>query len=98
MDIIILIVILLAVGAILSISRLSHLKHKLSIIGVLVLCLFLFITFMSVANSNSVKINSFGNFFTAIQLYFSWLGHVLGNLGTLTGNAIRMDWFGNSTG
>jgi len=25
-------------------------------------------------------------------LYFSWLGHLAGNFGAITSNAVKMDW------
>lgn len=34
----------------------------------------------------------------AVGLYFSWLATLLNNFGTLTGNAVNIDWGTNSTG
>jgi purine-cytosine permease-like protein len=98
MDIMFLVVILVAVLGIMFIAKLSHMKHKISVISVIVLCLFLYLSFVGVAHTNSIKISSFTEFFTAGKLYFSWLGHVFDNMRTITGNVVRMDWMTNSTG
>ena len=80
-------------------TKLSHLKHRLSIIFLILICLFLYISFLGVASNNSVQIKTVSDFFLVTKLYFSWLGHIFDNIGTLTGNAVRMDWFPtNSTG
>ena len=51
-----------------------------------------------VINANSVDLTSASGIFSSVRLYFSWLGHSFDNLQVLTGNVVRMDWFGNSTG
>ena len=91
------IIILIAFLAVLFIAKLSHLKHKLSIIFLLVFLLFIGFSFMKVADTNSVEIDSASGFMSAAQLYMSWLGHAFDNMRVLTGNAVRMNWFSNST-
>jgi hypothetical protein len=98
MEIILWLIVLLGIGAVIFIGKMGHFRHKLSIIVPVVLLLFIFVTFMNVAHKNSLELRSFGDLFTGLNLYFSWLGHLLGNIGTLTGNAVKMDWIGNSTG
>ena len=61
------------------------------------LVLFIF-TFVKVVNANSVDLNSASGVFSGVKLYFIWLGHAFDNVQVLTGNAVRMNWFGNSTG
>ena len=99
MSLIPLLVVILAAVGILAVSRLTHLKHKLSIISVILLVLFLYISFTGVASNNSVQINSVSDFFSVVKLYFSWLGHVFDNVRVISGNIVRMDWSPiNSTG
>lgn len=92
------IIILLAILGIVFIAKLSHLKHKISISFAILFLLFIYLSFVKVLNSNELDVNSAGEFFSATKLYFSWLGHAFSNIKVLTGNAIRMDWFTNSTG
>jgi len=91
-------ILILAVLGIAFIAQLSHLKHKAGIIALIVFLAFMGITFVLVARANSVDLGSSSGFFSGIKLYFSWIGHALGNLKVLTGNAVRMEWFSNSTG
>lgn len=92
------IIVLAAVLAILFIAKLSHLKHKLSIIALIGFVLIVMLTFMKVANTNSLDVGSTSGFFSGVKLYFSWLGNAFNNFKVLTGNVVRMDWFSNSTG
>lgn len=92
------VIILIGVLAIAFISKLSHLKHKLSITMVILFLLFLVLSFNNVVMNNSVNLASPSGIVSAMQLYFSWLGQVLGNLQVVTGNVVRMDWSGNFTG
>jgi len=91
-------VVLVAILGVLFVAKLSHLKHRLSITGLILFLLFVYITFVVIADNNSVDIGSFKGFFTGIKVYFSWLGHIFGNVRTITGNVVRMDWITNSTG
>ena len=85
--------IILGVVAILAISKLTHLKHKMGVSLIVLLFLFIVLTFIKVAMVNSVDFKSATGFFTAFKFYFSWLGSVFGNLKVITGNIIRMEWF-----
>ena len=41
---------------------------------------------------HDLDLSTFEGVKTAMGLYFSWLGHLAGNLGTITSNAVNMDW------
>jgi len=90
--------ILLAIGifAIYFVLKMSHLKHKMGLTAIILFLLILSLTFVSVVNKNSVELNSPSGVFSAVQLYFSWLGHVFSNAKVITGNIIRMDWFASN--
>jgi len=45
-----------------------------------------------------VDLKTVPGLFKAVKIYFSWLGSVLGNMKSITTNAIKMDWNGNQTG
>lgn len=93
----------IVVGAILAIVivtkliHFKHLKHKISAIAIVCLLLFLGLSFMKITQTNSVDLKSPTGIFSGINLYFSWLGQVFGNVKVITGNVVRMDWFGNLT-
>ncbi len=95
------VLILLVIVAILAISKLIHLnalKHKIVVIILFILLVLFIMTFVSVANSSSVSLKNPSGLLQAGKVYFSWLGHIFDNARVLTGNAVRMNWFGNSTG
>jgi len=73
-------------------------QHKFYAILILVLLIFFYTTGSKIIKENNINIKTFDGMVTAGKLYFSWLGHILGNVKTLTGNVIKMDWGGNSTG
>jgi len=87
------IILIIAIAAIVFLSQLSHLRHKSRVIAIVVVLLFLSLTFLKVASVNSAELGSASGIFQATQFYFSWLGHVFDNLRTITGNIVRMDWF-----
>jgi uncharacterized membrane protein len=93
-------IILIGIVAILVVSKLihfRHIKHRITAIFIILLLLFIVLTFAGVIHNNSIKLNSPAGIFQASKIYLSWLGHVFGNLKVLTGNVVRMDWFGNLT-
>ena len=92
------IIVFAAVIGILLITQLNHFKHKFGVIILILFLLFLSLSFMNVINDNSVDLSSTSGFFSAFKLYFSWLGHVFDNMKVITGNAVRMNWAGNSSG
>ena len=85
--------VLLVVVLILLFTRLNHLKYKIMIVGII----FLLVTFYLAVNKNlsGEKINMFSieGAEKAVKTYFSWIGHVIKNLGSLTGNAAKVDWW-----
>lgn len=85
--------IIAAILIVLFITKLSHLKHKFSTSAIVIFGLLIIVTFLKVANTNSVDLWSFDGFFSGLKIYFLWLGHFADNLRVVTGNVIRMDWF-----
>jgi hypothetical protein len=77
--------------------KFKHFGHRTLIVILLIMILFVYLTASRIVSENNVNMKSFDGVVQAGKLYFSWLGQVGGNLKSLTGNAIRMDWGGNST-
>jgi len=92
-------IIILALAALLIVfkSQLAHMKHRFSILFFVILAAIFIITFVKVVNANSIDLKSPSGIFSGVKLYFSWLGHLFGNLKVITGNMLRMEWFGNIT-
>ena len=87
------IILVLGILGIVFIAKLSHLKHKLSISFVVGFILLLVLSFLKVASTNGIELSGLPGFFSAVQVYFFWMGHVFDNLRVITGNVVRMDWF-----
>lgn len=87
------IILIAAIAAIVFLAKLSHFRHRFKIMAIIAVILLLSLTFLKVADVNSVDLGSASGLFDGVKLYFSWIGHVFGNMRTITGNIVRMDWF-----
>jgi len=72
--------------------KMNHFRHRITIIGLLIFVLFLYSTIVIVNKGNEINLTTSEGIFDAVKVYFGWLGNGFGNLKTLTGNAIKMDW------
>lgn len=72
--------------------KMNHFRHKMTIIAVLMFALFLYTTVTVVNKSNEFDFTTTEGFFDALKVYTGWLGNGFGNLKSITGNAIKMDW------
>jgi len=73
-------------------------QNRFYIVVIILLILFFYISASKVINDNSINLKSFNGWMSLVKLYFTWLGHALGNVKVVVGNVIKMDWSGNSTG
>ena len=72
--------------------ELRRMKHKLWAIFLICLVLFSYISFSLVLKGQDIDYKSVGGLIQAGKIYFSWLGGVFGNVKTITGSAVDMDW------
>ncbi|MDE1848759.1 MAG: hypothetical protein KGH55_01890 [Nanoarchaeota archaeon] len=72
-------------------------RHRTFAIFVIVLLLFTYLSFTFVLNGKNLNLSSWDDLKQAGGLYLSWLGSVFGNMKSLGGNAIKMDWGLNET-
>jgi hypothetical protein len=86
-----LIIIGLVIAAVFAL-KMNHLRHRVWIILIIMLALFLYATMALVYRQNEIKLNTAEDFIHASRIYLGWLGHSFDNLKLLTGNAVRMDW------
>jgi len=77
--------------------KMVHFKHRIILAIMVVLILFFYITFATVASNNAITLDNAAGFFEASKIYFSWLGQAFGNFKSLVGNAVRMDWLPEGT-
>jgi len=85
------IIAVLLIAAVMAI-KLNHLRHRVWIILVIVVALFIYISTAIVYKENQLKVESTQDFFDAARIYLGWLGNGFQNLKSLTGNAVNMDW------
>jgi glucan phosphoethanolaminetransferase (alkaline phosphatase superfamily) len=78
--------------------KMEHLKTRVYVVVVIFLLIFFYLTISGVIEKNKVDIKTFDGVVSAGKLYFSWLGQVFTNSKVIAGNAVKMDWAGNSTG
>lgn len=90
-----------AILVVFVITRLLHFrtwKHKLYVTLFVIVAIFIYSSFSSVIGGSNIDLKNPSGMLQATKLYLSWFGQAFGNLKTLTGNAIRMDWLpGNSS-
>lgn len=67
-------------------------QKRLLVVLAVVLIVGTYFGFYTSIKGHDLDLNTFDGMKTAIGLYFSWLGHLAGNLGAITSNAIKMDW------
>ena len=77
--------------------ELKRMKHKVFAIVLIAFILFLYLTSSYVFEGKGINLKSVDGLKEAGNLYFVWLGSFFGNLKTITVNAIKMNWRGNST-
>ncbi len=77
------------------VSKFIHFEHtgrKITAIAIIVLLLFLYLSFTIVAKSNSLDLTSASGIFQGAKVYFTWIGQSFSNMKTIVANAIKLDW------
>ena len=77
--------------------RVKYIKHKLSWILLIVLALFIYITFMASIIGKNVDLNTYDGLQSSVKLYFAWLGNAFDNTKVITGNAVKLNWNTNTS-
>lgn len=74
------------------IMKLVHIRHKVSLVAIIVFLLFLYLSAIIVNRDNEFDLSTTEGFTGAIRVYFGWLVNGFQNLRVITGNAVKMDW------
>jgi len=75
----------------------QRMKHKLYAFFLIGLVLFLYVSITFTLKDRDIDFTSVQGFVDAGKLYFSWLFSVGKNFGSITTNAIKMDWGANES-
>ena len=78
--------------------ELKRMRHKVFAFILIGIILFIFLTSAFVFKGKGIDYKTLSGIFDASKIYLSWLGGVFSNLGTITTNAIKMDWSNNTIG
>jgi len=71
-------------------------QHRIYTILIVAFILFFYVSGSRVIAENNVDVTSFNGMVTAGKLYVGWLGNIFENTKDIVGNAIKMDWKGDS--
>jgi len=72
--------------------KVSHVKNRMTLVVLVLLALFLVGTVGIIFKTNDLEIDSTEGFFNVVKVYTGWLINGFGNMKTIIGNAIKMDW------
>jgi len=86
----IVIVILVVIG--IFAIKLNHLKHRVFIIMLVLIALFLYASMALVTTQNDVNFDDSEGFFHAFKVYKGWLANGFENVKVITGHVLKMDW------
>lgn len=73
-------------------SEIRKIKHKIWALFLIILIIFGYISFTVTTKNHDLDLRSFSGIMQAFKIYFSWLGNIFGNIKSLTGSAVQMDW------
>ena len=77
--------------------ELRRFKHKFFAILLIGLILFSYFGFAVTLKGKDINYKSIDGLQTVAKLYFIWIGSIFKNLKTITTNAIKLDWKGDSS-
>jgi len=92
-----LIILAVVVAAIWVVIELKRFKHKIFAMLLIALIILTYVSFALVLQNQEINYKSSDGLMKAGKLYLSWLGSMLGNLKSITSNAIHMDWTYNDS-
>jgi hypothetical protein len=72
-------------------------RHKFGLIAIILLLLFLVLSFGQLYFSNNMDLSTFDGIVSAGKVYVAWLGGAAGNVANIGGYAIKQDWQTNTT-
>lgn len=83
---------ILTVIIVIFLLEFKDMRNRMMYYGLAILILFFACTFAYVCFRSGANIGSFQGFIGAGKLYMSWLSSFFGNIGDVTGYAIKQNW------
>lgn len=77
--------------------RMSHVKHKVYLMILLFVLLFVYVTGSRIFDEHDLDLKSVEGVGQVLKVYFSWLGSVKDNFKDVAANVIKIDWKLNET-
>jgi hypothetical protein len=87
-----LLIVVLVLATIWVMAEIKRFNHRVLIMISMFLVLMFFISVSLAFHGESISLNNFDDFKSALGIYFSWLGQAFGNLKVITAKIISMDW------
>lgn len=72
--------------------ELKRLRHKVFALLLIAFIIFLYVSFIFVFKDRTVDFGSVDGVIEIGKVYFGWLGSIFGNVKTITGNIVKMEW------
>jgi hypothetical protein len=72
--------------------KMRHVKHKFTLVFIIILALFFYFSFSLVSKHYNLDFSSTNGFSKSLKVYFGWLANGFHNLKDITGNVVNMDW------
>lgn len=86
------IVVLIALVAIFIFVKATNKGQNIWSYLIVVAAIFFLVTLAYVSTLPGINLSSLDGLVHLLKVYFSWLGHIGGNFGAVTGNAVKLDW------
>ena len=86
-----LVILILVVIALIAL-KLNKVRHKIWIIAIILIAIFLYASLALVYSKNDLDLKSAEGISGAFKVYLGWLGNSFQNLKSITGNVVNMDW------
>ena len=93
---ILLIAIIFLVGLV-ALTKFSHLRSHLFYKTIAVIFVLFLASAAYVYLSSGISLATYNGFLDFGKAYYSWLGNLFGNVGSISGYAVKQDWGVNST-
>jgi len=88
----------LFVVAALIFIKMSHYRHRIFVVTIVIVALFLYVSVAYVASKNNMDFSTYDGLIKSVKIYGGWLFNLVGNFRSLTGSAVRLDWTSTNGG
>jgi hypothetical protein len=85
-------IVLICIAFILFYAKLRYIHHKLHWLFLILLFLFIYISFTASIGGQNLDLKTLGGWEKAGNIYWNWLGNAFDNAKSVTTHAIKLDW------